>query len=121
MSLTFGAARALRCLILIFCCPLKHKAAVLQLNAGRRLAVSVPVAGMKEARPHWNKAQAIPAVVALVTFIIIVVALYLLKLKRWGFGRLEGTAYVTDYDGQTVRRSTRWAPAGGCKGFNIQL
>lgn len=64
---------------------------------------------MKEARPHWNKAQAIPATVALVTFLIIVVALYLLKLKRWGFGRSEGTAYVTDYDGQTVRRSTRWA------------
>ncbi|KAK9837271.1 hypothetical protein WJX81_002772 [Elliptochloris bilobata] len=72
---------------------------------------------MKEAGPHWDKALAIPAVVALLTFIVIVVALYLLKQKRWGFKSTAGTTYVTGEDGQTVRRSTRsrrsvarWSP-----------
>ncbi len=64
---------------------------------------------MESQKPHWDKALAIPAVVALLTFLVIIAALYLLKNKQWGFGGFGGTQYVTNAEGQTVRRSTRWA------------
>ena len=64
---------------------------------------------MESQKPHWDKALAIPAIVALLTFLVIIAALYLLKHKQWGFGGFGGTQYVTNAEGQTVRRSTRWA------------
>lgn len=61
---------------------------------------------MKGGKPHWDSDLAIPAIAALLTFLVIVASLYLLK-RRGYFSRAAGMQYVTNADGQTVRRSTR--------------
>jgi hypothetical protein len=69
---------------------------------------------MKGGRPHWDSDLAIPATVALLTCVLTIVALYLLKRKGY-FSRAAGTQYVTNADGQTVRRSTRRVERNSCR------
>ncbi len=69
---------------------------------------------MKGGRPHWDNDLAIPATAGLLTFLTIVLSLYLLK-RRGYFSRAAGTQYVTNADGQTVRRSTRRVERNCCR------